>query len=862
MHMEHMAGTQPVKPPLPVRRIFYDNVRARRRLHRGGQGSVEQLQFAAAVQRRHAVATDAGCGCRQTTVMCRMAEPTDDLGGKISDELLVCKICYSRFSANKLPKLLVCSHTFCEPCVSRYHKTTSRTTINDSRSYGNCFNEEVFPCPLCRKTTTLPEGGVQKLPNNLTVMSLMELVDRQPTCCMPLRAPSVCSLGGEPVYLTSASGTRTIGKSCSQDRIALALGVLCSVQTCAVCDRKYPESEFPCGHCICSMCCSFASQDAAGNLQCPKCAGELGSGGRSPDRTRFPDVVMDATTSPDTVTSQPTSIHTAPEPLITQPPEPLQTPASSHESNTTFSSPPLPIHSSSSPASDTVNSEKLGSESSEKDHLQVIADAIQRLGELQITKELFDGKDRDPPYNPSYVENPLYGNPSQIKTSSAPPSVTKIQRERLVGRSKASSLPRVSPKHISSPIPEPSVYTREQRLARVYDSAYNMHNALSLSSLKTCNEYGSLRRSDSFRQPPVPPKRRFSTPRLFRRLSLRRRSKSCPENNQVSNQNNAAQPTAPDGVSEPHYQIPSSIYRVPPPVPPPRRIYDSPSLTPIKCIKKFGMYSEIRMQTNTFRSPTRVAVSDQGDIVVVDVQHMTVQVFTLAGDYLSMFKVVGVQGASFFSPDRLAVATHRGISIYSLWGQKMQDLLTPSRVANTVPYKFGFVACAPRSVYIYRQSLTLGKEITSQGKPSSRRRLFSDGKTRKQSQFEKLQDVCVTMCKQIALLDAGKGVIYVVDEEGSTKLTIEPALQACGQLREPQSITVDRSNNLYVSDTGNQRVLRFANNGAYSRCIINCKTQCSDKKLAPYGLATTSAGHLVVVIAGIQTAEVRIYQVS
>lgn len=36
-----------------------------------------------------------------------------------------------------------------------------------------------FTCPLCRKRTQLPLGGVKKLPDNFLVSSLTELVDRQ-----------------------------------------------------------------------------------------------------------------------------------------------------------------------------------------------------------------------------------------------------------------------------------------------------------------------------------------------------------------------------------------------------------------------------------------------------------------------------------------------------------------------------------------------------------------------------------------------------------------------------------------------------------------------------------------------------------
>ena len=672
-----------------------------------------------------------------------------DLHGTISEELLVCKICYGRFAEDKLPKLLACSHTFCQPCIKKHYNACS-----DKSRWYRASKKWDFSCPLCRKTTALPGGGVEKLANNYTVMSLMEFM---------------------------GAGSQVSSPVCSPDGSSGASASLIA-EHCVHCQRRYPQSVYACGHCVCAQC----NERVGGCSQCPQ-GQDAGS------------QVMEAAEAGDTP----------------------------HQANVTPQAP-----------------------TPEEDKSSVVSPSRQR----------------PPPYNPLYVDNPLYGtsvsprstaeqhtqvSDQEIKATATPCSNGEAKQSAppcSTGDAKPTP-PLCSPSHqaavspirrISHPLSETHLYRRLQQ--HLYDSSPS-HGTDTHSSCYELPGHAyesptSLRRTLSLRRPPVPPRRHSSSPGIFANLRLRRRSVSCP-----------AQTKGNDV-----YQSPTELYGVVPPVPPPRRIYESPQSSPIRCVKKFGRYSEVRMQTSTFRQPTKVGVSEQGDIVVVDVQQMTVQVFTLAGDYLAMFKVIGVQGASFFSPDRLAVATHQGVDIYTMAGEKLKELHTGLTV-NTVAFKFGFLAATPRSVLIYRQSLVIAKEITK--RRTARPLLF-----RRTAHFENIKDVAVTTEKHIAVLDGSKAVIYLLDEDGIGRQTIDPALESCGRLRQPESLSLDRSNNIYVADTGNQRVLKFSHTGAYSKCLLNCRANPSERHLAPYGLAMTEHGHLVVVMSGEQTAEVRIYQIS
>ena len=90
------------------------------------------------------------------------------LAQEIHDEFLTCKICLEGF---KSPKSLDCLHTFCEQCIENH--------VMSECSYKKYSDYREFTCPLCRKRTQLPLGGVKKLPDNFLVSSLGEVVARQ-----------------------------------------------------------------------------------------------------------------------------------------------------------------------------------------------------------------------------------------------------------------------------------------------------------------------------------------------------------------------------------------------------------------------------------------------------------------------------------------------------------------------------------------------------------------------------------------------------------------------------------------------------------------------------------------------------------
>uniref|UniRef100_A0A0X3Q2V6 Tripartite motif-containing protein 2 n=1 Tax=Schistocephalus solidus TaxID=70667 RepID=A0A0X3Q2V6_SCHSO len=99
-----------------------------------------------------------------------VSDLSGELAREIHDEFLICKICLDNF---KSPKSLACLHTFCQTCIENH--ISAEVTYNKVTDYHH------FTCPLCRKRTTLPLGGVKKLPDNFLVSGLADLLQRTRT---------------------------------------------------------------------------------------------------------------------------------------------------------------------------------------------------------------------------------------------------------------------------------------------------------------------------------------------------------------------------------------------------------------------------------------------------------------------------------------------------------------------------------------------------------------------------------------------------------------------------------------------------------------------------------------------------------
>ena len=85
------------------------------------------------------------------------------LRSKIKEDHLTCTICFCAFEK---PKALPCLHTFDEDCLIDYVRSRGFEASGQ------------FPCPVCRKDTVIPAGGIANFPDNHLVLSLNDTVEK------------------------------------------------------------------------------------------------------------------------------------------------------------------------------------------------------------------------------------------------------------------------------------------------------------------------------------------------------------------------------------------------------------------------------------------------------------------------------------------------------------------------------------------------------------------------------------------------------------------------------------------------------------------------------------------------------------
>ena len=91
--------------------------------------------------------------------MAALQRHSGSLKEKLQEEFLSCKICLESL---RRPKALPCLHSFCESCLKDYVR----------RHPGG--RPGYFPCPMCRKDTYIPHGGVEDFPDNFLLLSLSD----------------------------------------------------------------------------------------------------------------------------------------------------------------------------------------------------------------------------------------------------------------------------------------------------------------------------------------------------------------------------------------------------------------------------------------------------------------------------------------------------------------------------------------------------------------------------------------------------------------------------------------------------------------------------------------------------------------
>lgn len=100
---------------------------------------------------------------------------------------------------------------------------------------------------------------------------------------------------------------------------------------------------------------------------------------------------------------------------------------------------------------------------------------------------------------------------------------------------------------------------------------------------------------------------------------------------------------------------------------------------------------------------------------------------------------------------------------------------------------------------------------------------------------------------RVYVTDIQKSKVLVFDIEGKKLMEIGEGGTKEGQLRAPNAVTVDKNGNIFVVDTGNQRVQEFDKEGKFIRIINGSENGKDSMFVNPRGIGIDSRGILYVV---------------
>ena len=132
------------------------------------------------------------------------------------DEITECPICQDECTN---PKLLPCVHTFCLKCIQQY--------VNGKRV------GDVMPCPVCRKSFIIPQGGITQLPLNFYISKLIE-----------------CRKLSQGTFNGAMCDICTVEKEKDPDKMAKWQCVNCSERLCVQCHRVHQKQRATKSHII------------------------------------------------------------------------------------------------------------------------------------------------------------------------------------------------------------------------------------------------------------------------------------------------------------------------------------------------------------------------------------------------------------------------------------------------------------------------------------------------------------------------------------------------------------------------------------------------------------------------------------
>lgn len=282
-------------------------------------------------------------------------------------------------------------------------------------------------------------------------------------------------------------------------------------------------------------------------------------------------------------------------------------------------------------------------------------------------------------------------------------------------------------------------------------------------------------------------------------------------------------------------------------------------------VQKFTADGDFLVQWGTqgagegqFNMPGGIAVDGSNNVWVADGENHRIQKFSSGGGFLAQYGSKGTGEGQFKTPTDIAFDSTGNVYVAEYGNKRVQKLTSTGSYLlewdgdgeTAFGLLWGLVRVADGILVVDALSRGSVQAYTEQGAY-----LWSRGRGSAEPGILSIPSgVFVTGNGKVFVVDAGNSRIQKFDETGTFVLEWGAAGTGNGEFDlsaygESTGIVTDASNNVYVADTYNHRIQKFASNGAYITQWGGEGTGQGQMKY-PMGVAVAPNGNIMVADSG------------